>query len=67
MKRKIYNDQPDPKEFRTIKQRDKIVIGVLLAIVGVLFFSMICNYAKADMWAESEAISEDTGMIEDYK
>lgn len=65
MTRKICYDQSQQKEIRTITQRDKIVIGVLLAIVGVLLFSMICNYAKADPGAESKVVSENSGVMTD--
>ncbi|MCR5129695.1 MAG: hypothetical protein K6B69_16515 [Lachnospiraceae bacterium] len=65
MTRKIYYDQTQQKEIRTIKQRDKIVIGILLAIVGVILFSMICNYAKTDPWVESKVVSENSGVMTD--
>lgn len=51
-------------EKRIMKQRDKIVVGILLAILGVLLFSAFCNHSQTEQGAEQELLVEDTESIE---
>lgn len=59
-----YSEEDVQNEKRIMKQRDKIAVGILLAVLGVLLFSAFCNHSQTEQGAEQELLVEDTESIE---